>query len=130
MTDKIPDPPNYPPFSAGCAPTEVHVHLTAEQPEESRWDFRWLQLGRNTKCLLVSVITAPWWAGALRDVRESQHQPGAWFMAGAAFCVALWLDRTRQRFATRVLVWTTALGAVGALPVFSAFVRMMAGSPA
>ncbi|MET7347446.1 hypothetical protein [Streptomyces mirabilis] len=126
----IPPRPDYPPYSAGWTPTEVHVHLTTEQPEESRWDFHWLQLGKNTKCLLVSVITAPWWAGALRDVRTEQGQPGAWFMAGAAICAALWFDRSRQRFVTRVLVWTAALGAVGALPLFSTLVRLMTGSPA
>ncbi|MFI2757815.1 hypothetical protein ACH5A3_02895 [Streptomyces echinatus] len=108
----------------------IHVTVVQQQPEEKRWDWTWLQFGRNTKAVLLSVVTAPWWAAGLQDVRESQHQPGAWFMAGAAFCAALWLDHTRQRFVTRVLVWTTALGAAGALPVFSELVRLMTGSPA
>ncbi|MFJ9353739.1 hypothetical protein [Streptomyces mirabilis] len=126
----IPPRPDYPPYSAGWTPTEVHVHLTHEEPEESRWDFRWLQLSKNTRCLIVSAITAPWWAGALRDVRTQQSFAGAWFMAFAALGAAILFDHTRQRFVTRVLVWTAALGAVGALPVFSALVRLMTGSPA
>ncbi|MER6112409.1 hypothetical protein [Streptomyces hirsutus] len=128
MTDKIPDHPNYPPYSAAWTQPEVHVHFT-EEAEESRWDWSWLQISRNTKALLVSVVTAPWWAAGLRDLRESEHHAGAWFMAGAVFAAALWLDRTRQRFLTRVLVWTAALGAVGALPVFTELVRLMTGSP-
>ncbi|MER6236521.1 hypothetical protein ABT185_10705 [Streptomyces clavifer] len=126
----IPPPPNYPPAMGPRQAPEVTVVLQTEvMPEPARWDWSWLQIGRNTKGLLVSVVTAPIWAAALRDVRTEQHQSGAWFMAGAAVCVALWLDNRRKRFLTRVLVWTTALGACGALPVFSALVTLLTGSP-
>ncbi|MFD8685353.1 hypothetical protein [Streptomyces sp. NPDC059651] len=125
----IPPPPNYPPSMGPRQAPEVTVVLQTEvMPEPARWDWSWLQIGRNTKGLLVSVVTAPIWAAALRDVRTEQHQSGAWFMAGAAVCVALWLDNRRKRFLTRVLVWTTALGAFGALSVFSTLVTLMTGS--
>ncbi|MFI6606871.1 hypothetical protein [Streptomyces sp. NPDC050507] len=125
----IPPPPNYPPSVGPQQAPEVTVVLQTEvMPEPARWDWTWLQISRNTKCLVVSVVTAPMWAAALGDVRTEQHEPGAWFMAGAAVCVALWLDHRRKGFLTRVLVWTTALGAFGALPVFSTLVTLMTGS--
>jgi hypothetical protein len=96
--------------------------------EPARWDWGWLQLGRNAKAIVVSVVTAPLWARTLMDVRETQSLAGAWVMAGAVFCATVWLDRTRERFLTRVLVWTTALGAAGALPLFSALVTLLTGS--
>ncbi|MEV5289937.1 hypothetical protein AB0K64_01695 [Streptomyces sp. NPDC053741] len=129
MTESIPPPPNYPPSNSPRQAPEATVVLRTEvMPEPARWAWSWLQIGRNTKCLLVSVVTAPMWAAALLDVRTEQHQSGAWFMAGAAVCVALWLDNRRKGFLTRVLVWTTALGAFGALPVFSALVTLLTGS--
>ncbi|MFC4609744.1 hypothetical protein ACFO9E_18265 [Streptomyces maoxianensis] len=129
MTNTPPPMPDYPP-SAGAwqAPDVTVVVQTEVMPEPSRWDFTWLQLGRNSMAVVVSVVTAPVWAESLIAVREDQHVAGAWFMAGAAFCVALWLDHSRRRFLTRVLVWTTALGAIGALPVISELVHLLTGS--
>ncbi|MFE7361481.1 hypothetical protein [[Kitasatospora] papulosa] len=128
MTD-IPPPPNYPPSVGPRQAPEVTVVLQTEvMPEPARWDWTWLQLGRNTKCLVISVVTAPMWAACLGDVRAEQHGSGAWFMAGTTFCLALWLDNRRKGFLTRVLVWTTALGACLALPVFTALVTLLTGS--
>ncbi|WP_405459751.1 hypothetical protein OG786_21045 [Streptomyces sp. NBC_00101] len=124
----VPEPPNYPPAMSPQQAPELTVVLQTETAKPSRWDWGWLQVGQNTKCLLVSVVIAPIWAAALRDVRTEQHEPGAWFMAGAALCLALWLDRRRKSFLTRTLVWTTALGACGALPVFTGLVALLTGS--
>ncbi|MFI1409392.1 hypothetical protein ACH4Y0_05600 [Streptomyces sp. NPDC020707] len=125
----IPPRPDYPPYYASPPePPTVHVHLVQEEPQEPGWDFAWLQLSRNTQAAVISLVTAPWWAAALRDVHETQDAAGAWFMGWAAFGTALLFDHARQRFVTRVLVWTTAFGAVGALPVFTAFVHVMTGS--
>ncbi|WP_430376714.1 hypothetical protein [Streptomyces sp. B1-3] len=127
MTD-IPPRPDHPPYYAAPTEPEIHIHLTPETAEESRWDFSWLQFGRNTRAIAVSVVAAPWWAAALRSVHEEQDLAGAWFMAFAAMGVAIVFDHARQRFVTRVFVWTAALGALEALPVFRALVHLMTGS--
>ena len=125
-----PDPPNYSPYSAGWSPAEttVHVHLTHDEQAGPRWDFTWMQFARNAKAMAFTVITAPWWGSALRDVRTEQSMSGALFMAGAAFVGAVWFDHLRKRFVTRVLVWTTVTGSVGALPVIPALVHLLTGS--
>ncbi|MFE7029467.1 hypothetical protein ACFU9Y_04090 [Streptomyces sp. NPDC057621] len=125
---EIPPRPDNPPHYASPPETTVHVHLAQDEPQETRWDFAWLQIGRNAKAIVISVVTGPWWAAALRDVLEEQGPEGAWFMAWAAFGTALLLDHARQRFVTRVLVWTSAFGAVGALPVVSELIHVMTGS--
>ncbi|WP_413757189.1 hypothetical protein [Streptomyces sp. MMBL 11-3] len=124
----IPPRPDYPPYYASPPEPTVHVHLTQEEPQEPGWDFSWLQLGRNVQALAISLVTAPWWAAALRDVLEKQGAEGAWFMGWAAFGAALLFDHARQRLLTRVLVWTSLLGAAGALPVVSELVHVMTGS--
>ncbi|MFD8072177.1 hypothetical protein ACFV3E_05940 [Streptomyces sp. NPDC059718] len=128
-TEKLPPP------EPTLIQPEVHVHFvqpTVQLPEpaESRWNFAWLQPTRNAKCMALAVVTAPWWAAALRDLHQDQSIEGAWVMAGAAFVATYWLDRRRGAWWTRVLVWTATFGAFGALPVFSTLVRIMTGSPA
>ncbi|MFI5979172.1 hypothetical protein [Streptomyces sp. NPDC051452] len=125
-----PPRPDYPPYSTGWADpeTHVHVHLTNDEPQEDRWDFSWLQVGRNTKAIVVSIVTSPWWAAALRDVHKEQGMAGAWFMGWAVMGGAIFFDHARQRFLTRVLLWTAVLGAVEALPVFSELVHLLTGS--
>jgi hypothetical protein len=115
----------------GWTPSEttIHVHLTHDEQAKPRWDFTWIQFARNAKALLVTVVTAPWWGSALRDVRIEQSLGGALFMAGAAFAGAVWFDHVRQRFVTRVLVWTTVTGSVGALPVVPAIVHLLTRNP-
>ncbi|MFD4523275.1 hypothetical protein ACFWP7_04935 [Streptomyces sp. NPDC058470] len=125
----IPPRPDYPPYYASPPePTTVHVHVTQDEPRGPGWDFSWMQIGRNSKAIAVSLVTAPCWAAALRDVHREQHLAGAWFMAFAALGTAILFDHARQRFVTRAIAWTAALGAVEALPVFTAFVHAMTGS--
>ncbi|WP_216586849.1 hypothetical protein [Streptomyces brasiliscabiei] len=125
MTD-IPDPPNYPPYSAGWTPPDVHVHF-AEEPQESRWDFSWVQPGKNLGAIACAWIPANIVAATLNDVEREQSAGGAWFMGGFFLMVAVIRLAQHRGFFNRFLVWTATLGLVLALPDFTAVVDVMTG---
>ncbi|MDC2953367.1 hypothetical protein PO587_02735 [Streptomyces gilvifuscus] len=130
MTDKIPDPPDYPPYSTGWGgpeETHVHVHLTQDEPETKRWDLSWIQPGKNLGAIGCAWIPANIWAATLNDVTREQGVSGAWVMGGFALTVAVIRLVQNRRFFHRFLVWTAVLGMVLALPVFTTVVDVMTG---
>ncbi|MDX3712753.1 hypothetical protein PV733_28200 [Streptomyces europaeiscabiei] len=126
---KVPDPPNYPPYSSGPAWTEpeVHIHFTTEEAEGSRWDFSWVQPGKNLGAIACAWIPANIVAATLNDVEREQSASGAWVMGGFFLTVAGIRFVQHRGFFNRFLIWTGVLGLVLALPVFTAVVDVMTG---
>ncbi|MET9510777.1 hypothetical protein ABZX62_20345 [Streptomyces flavidovirens] len=125
MTD-IPPPPNYPPYNAWAEP-EIHVHLTSETAEESRWDFGWIQPWTNTWTAALAFVPANLWASVITDVRVTQSLGGAWVIGGVGFTVAVVRFVQQRTWPRRTLLWIAVLGAFLALPVFSSLVTVMTG---
>ncbi|WP_424570803.1 hypothetical protein [Streptomyces sp. CH-036] len=129
MTEKIPDPPNYPPYSSGPAWTEpeIHLHFTPETEPASRWDLSWLQIGKNLGAIACAWIPANIWAATLHDVQREQSASATWVMGGVLLTVAVIRLVQHRGFFNRFLVWTGVLGLFLALPVFKAVVDVMTG---
>jgi hypothetical protein len=129
MTEKIPDPPNYPPYGSGPAWTEpeIHVHFTPESEPASRWDFSWLQVGKNLGAAACAWVPANIWAATLHNVEAQQSASGAWVMGGVLLTVAVVRFVQHHGFFNRFLVWTGVLGLFLALPVFATVVDVMTG---
>lgn len=123
---ETPEPPNYPPYASWSEP-EVHVHITPEKPEEPGWDFSWMQLSTNAWTAALAFIPANIWAKVLNDVHTQQDLSGAFFMAGAAVVVTSVRFYQRRNWMRRTMLWIAVLGAVFALPVFSAMVHVLTG---
>lgn len=106
---------------------ETHVHVHFDEPKESRWDWSWLQLGKNLGALACAWIPANVWAATLHDVQREQSTEGAWVMGGVVFAVTVIRFVQHRGFLNRFFVWTTGLGMVLALPVFTSVVIVMTG---
>ncbi|MBL1104925.1 hypothetical protein JK361_10015 [Streptomyces sp. 5-8] len=107
--------------------THVHVRFTHDEPEKSRWDWSWLQLGKNLGAIGCAWIPANIWAVTLNDVQCEQSAAGAWVMGGALLTVTVIRFIQYRGFLNRFFVWTAVLGMVLALPVFTAVVDVMTG---
>ncbi|KAA0924264.1 hypothetical protein [Streptomyces apricus] len=103
MTEKIPGPPNYPSWTP--PEPEVHIHLTAEEPQESRWDLSWIQPGKNLGAIACAWVPANLWAATLHDVDREQGPEGAWVMGGFLLAVAVIRLVQNHRFLNRTVVW-------------------------
>jgi hypothetical protein len=124
------EPSNYPPYASWSPDPEVHVHITteaAEKPQEPAWDWSWMQLTTNAWTAALAFIPANIWAKVLNDVHTQQDPSGAFFMAGAAVVVTSVRFYQRRNWMRRTLVWVAVLGAVFALPVFTAMVHVLTG---
>ncbi|MGW3305904.1 hypothetical protein ACWDG9_04865 [Streptomyces sp. NPDC001073] len=125
---ETPEPPNYPPYNPSWTPPEVHVHFTPEsEPATSRWDFSWVQPGKNLGAIACAWVPASMWAATLHDVQREQSASGAWVMGGLALTVAVIRFVQHHGFFNRFLVWTGVLGLFLALPVFGTVVEIMTG---
>lgn len=107
--------------------THVHVHFTHDEPEESRRDWSWLQVGKNLGAIVCAWVPANVWAATLNDIEREQGAGGAWVMGGVLLGVAVIRFVQHRGFLNRFFVWTGVLGLVLALPVFAAVVDVMTG---
>ncbi|MGW4437034.1 hypothetical protein ACWELO_14925 [Streptomyces sp. NPDC004596] len=107
--------------------THVHVHFTSDEPEMSRWDWSWLQIGKNLGALACAWVPATIWAATLHDVQRGQSAGGAWVMRRVVLTVTVIRFVQHRGFFNRFFVWTAVLGVVLALPVFKAVVTVMTG---
>jgi hypothetical protein len=108
-------------------PPDIHVYFTTDKPEEPHWDFSWMQLSTNAWTAALAFIPANIWAKVLNDVHTQQDLSGAFFMAGAGVVVTVTRFVQKRTWTRRTLVWISVLGAIFALPVFSAMVHVLTG---
>jgi hypothetical protein len=108
-------------------PPDIHIHFTADKPEEPRWDFSWMNLSTNVWTAALAFVPANIWARVLHDVHVQQGLAGAFFMAGAAVTATGVRFAQKHAWTRRTLLWIAVLGAVFALPVFAAMVDLLTG---
>jgi len=127
----IPDPSE--PDSAwqyaswGAEPTNIHVTVTTEKPEEPAWDWSWLNLWTNSWTAALGFWPGAIWARVLGDVHAQQSLDGAWFMGGASVLVTAVRFGQRRSWIRRTVLWIAVLGCIFALPVFDAMVNVLTG---